>query len=114
MKINTRTGLMGFLLALSTLNTPTATATSQDIGIKHQGLTIETRLSRLTAAIKERESQLQDSAKPGEDRLLAGSFANRFVNTNPWRNGWRDRGGFWNSGFRNGGFRNGGGFLNRY
>ena len=88
---------MGFLLALSTLNTPTATATSQDIGIKHQGQTIEDRLSRLTATIKERENQLQDSAKPGEDQLLTQSFANRFINTNPWRNGWPDRGGFWNS-----------------
>ena len=110
MKINTRTSLVGFLLALSTLNVATATASTQDGGIKQQGQTIEARLNHLTAAIKARETQLQDSAKPGQDQLIAQGFANRrggggfanrrggggFVNVNPWRNGWGDGGGFLN------------------
>ncbi len=148
MKIKT-TSWLSFLVTLSALNihasyaidSSSATATSQSL---------ESRLSRISSTLKLKENQLPNSPlKPdnvaigwGDGRGSRG-FVNTnrggwgngnrgggFVNVNPWRNGWRDYGGFRNyggggggfvnrgGGFRNygggGGFRNrGGGFVNR-
>ncbi len=109
MNIHTRSGLVGFLLALAALNAPSATAATQAEEIQPPIQTIEGRLNRLTDTIRDRETQL-DITTPELDQLIAGGFANRrggggfanarggggFLNSNPWRNGWRDGGGFLN------------------
>lgn len=109
MNISTRTGLVGFLLALAALNAPPATAATQADEIQSPSQTIESRLNRLTDAIRDREIQLNITT-PELEQLIAGGFANRsggggfvnrsggggFINANPWRDGWRDGGGFWN------------------
>lgn len=109
MNINTRAGLVGFLLALAALNGQSAKAATQVDAMQAPKSTIESRLNRLTEMIRNRESQL-DITTPELDQLIAGGFANRrgggsfvnrsggggFINTHPWRNGWRDGGGFWN------------------
>jgi rSAM-associated Gly-rich repeat protein len=111
---------MGFLLALSALSITAATAATEPAP-----QTIEARLSRLTAAVRERAEQVPPSSE--SDRSIAlgwadgrgrrgwvngrvGGWGNGyrggFANVNPWRNGWRD-GGFFNSNpWRNGGFSN--------
>lgn len=105
MNITTRSGLVGFLLALSALSVPTASATSSQPSLPTDAAqTIEGRLSRLSDAIRQRESALpENSAMPAD--LVARSA---------WGNGGGR--GFINGGFRNGGwlngFRNGGGFYN--
>lgn len=119
MNITTRTGLVGFFLALSTLpisggiaapSQPPNSSASPD-----SAQPIESRLTRLTAAIRQRENLLPQEATTSIEILMArgawgngggGGFANR-----------AGRGGFANSsgggGFVNGGgFRNGGGFWN--
>lgn len=121
MNITTRTGLVGFFLALSALQIPGATAaTSQPDAPTDQPHQIETRLARLTAAIRERENNLSKEASLPIEVLIArgawgngggGGFANRaggggfvnggggggFVNARPWVNGgWVNGGGFLN------------------
>jgi rSAM-associated Gly-rich repeat protein len=115
LKITTRTSLVGFLLAISALNVPTATAATEQAGTPVQQ-TIEERLTKLTAAIGERKSQLPDSALSEPEQRLARGWADGngrdwvnggrrgwadghgggWVNANPWRNGWADGGGFYN------------------
>lgn len=116
MNITTRTGLVGFFLALSALQIPGATAaTSQANSTTDSSQLIESRLARLTEAIRQREPLLSQEAVIPADVLIArgawgngggGGFANRtggggFVNGG-------GGGGFLNGG----GFRNGGGFWN--
>ncbi len=120
MKITTTTGLVGFLLALATLNLPPSEATVNP-PTQSAHPTIESRLARLSAAIREQESQLPESTlEQSQNRIIAGGFANRgggggfvnrsggggfvnrgggggFVNANPWRNGWVDGGSFFNN-----------------
>jgi rSAM-associated Gly-rich repeat protein len=134
MNITTKTSLVGFLLALSTLalHEP-ATATTPGKN------TIEGRLTRLTDALRERESQLNDPVELTEEEIARGwangrnrswvngrgvgwgdgrgrnwinsrprwgdGFGGGWLNGNNWRNGWNDRGGFFNN-------RGGGSFLN--
>lgn len=124
MNISNKTGLVGFLLALSAFGlTSTAQAASEEAN------PIEARLSRLSSAVRERVNQLPEgTADPSLQALGWGDGGNRgwgnsraggwvdgrggsFVNSRPWRNGWSDRGGFFNSRPRWG---NGGGFLNRW
>lgn len=123
MNFTTKTSLVGFLLALSTLSLPdAATATPPEKP------TIEGRLTRLTEAVRERESQLNHPSEPIEGQIARGwadgrgrSWVNgrglgwsngnnwrngNWRNGNNWRNGWSDRGGFFNN-------SGGGGFLNR-
>jgi rSAM-associated Gly-rich repeat protein len=111
LNITTRTGLVGFFLALSALQVSGATAaTSQPDSATDSLPTVESRLTRLTASIRQRESQLSQEMSLPIKMLLAGSgwgngagrgFANR---TGP--------GGFVNAGGGGGGFVNGGGFRN--
>jgi rSAM-associated Gly-rich repeat protein len=122
--ISNTTGLVGFLLVLSTLSiSASAEAAATPLN------TIEARLSRLATTVRERAEQLPESTENPD--LLAigwadgrgGAWGNGggggFINSRPWRNGWADGGGFWNSrpAWRNGGsFVNrggGGGFINR-
>ncbi|MEG3437564.1 GrrA/OscA1 family cyclophane-containing rSAM-modified RiPP [Pannus brasiliensis CCIBt3594] len=132
MNFQNRSGLVGFLLVISALSVP---ATAQATG--DRPATVEARLSRLSAAVRERAEQLPESAEDPTLQALgwgdgrggtwvnsrAGGWADgrggAFGNARPWRNGWADGGSFWNSrpGWVNGGsFANrsgGGGFINR-
>ncbi len=128
MKLSTKSSWVGFLLALSTLNIPTANAT-ENIPLQP---TVENRLNRITQTIREKEEQLQNFSDFEPDRIAVGwsdrkggSWVNArgrrgwgdgknrgwvngnrggwkdgkggsFANVNPWRNGWGDRGGFYN------------------
>jgi len=118
--ISNKTGLVGFLLALSAFGlTSTAQAASDPI---------EARLSRLSSAVRERVNQLPSgTADPSLQALGWGDGGGRgwvnsrvggwgdgrggsFVNARPWGNGWSDGGSFFNSRPRWG---NGGSFFNR-
>ena len=135
MNINTKTSLVGFLLALSTLN---SSSTARTINEVDQGLllnastiqpTIEQRLNRLNTAIRAREEQLPESPQSnnrftvarrgwadGRDRewvnAKRGGWADGsnggWTNVNPWRNGWADGGSFYNYNP----WRNGAGWVN--
>jgi len=121
--IRNKTGLVGFLLALSAFGlTSTAQAASDEAN------PIEARLNRLSSAVRERVNKLPEgTADPSLQALGWGDGRGRgwvnsrvggwgdgrggsFVNARPWRNGWSDGGSFFNSRPRWG---NGGGFLNR-
>ncbi|MGH2415642.1 MAG: GrrA/OscA1 family cyclophane-containing rSAM-modified RiPP [Microcystaceae cyanobacterium] len=129
MKITTTTGLVGFLLALSALNPPAATTQVAPSPESTVSSTIEERLTKLTAALRQRENQLQDASDSilfSPDALDVAGFSN-FSNSRSrrrnrdwgnWRDGWRDggRSNRWGDGRRWGdwrdGWRDGGGFLN--
>jgi len=120
MKITTPISLFGFLLALSALNAQAADAAKQSSAIPQAtdtAQTIDSRLSKLSAAIRQRENLVPtgdaDNFTTPAGILLAGVA---------WGNGgggaaFRNAGG--GGAFRNGGggwgngFRNGGGFVNR-
>lgn len=134
MNITTRTGLVGFLLALSALNVPPATAATDSTIPEHSIATIEGRLNRITAAIRERKNQVQGSSEFAMEKLIAIGWADG--HGRDWVNGrgrgWADgdgkdwvnsRVGGWGDG-HGGSFANvnpwrnawadGGGFYNRY
>ena len=128
MNITTKTGLVGFILALSVLNIPKAQANITSHPSESSPTTIEQRLTRLSTAIRQRDNTLGNPTPDWDDsqrtaRWINGSrggWANRryggggFVNR-------RGGGGFVNRGYGGGfanrswpnGWRNGGGFLNR-
>ncbi|MBW4465556.1 MAG: rSAM-associated Gly-rich repeat protein [Pegethrix bostrychoides GSE-TBD4-15B] len=132
----TRIGLVSFLLAFAALKAPaaeahplmpadsalpTTEAVNMDENLKQNSeqsseQTVESRLSKLTKLIREREQQL-DADPLSADELLAkgfldgddrgwrrsrhsgwadGAHGGDFRNSNPWRNGWRDGGSFFN------------------
>ncbi|MBV8884809.1 MAG: rSAM-associated Gly-rich repeat protein [Chroococcidiopsidaceae cyanobacterium CP_BM_RX_35] len=105
-----RISLVGFLLSLSAFNIPPTTPAS---AAESAPQTIEERLSRLTALIREREQQLPETSELGANELtIAKGFADgddrgwrrsrdngwfdgrqhggQFKNSDPWRNGWGD------------------------
>ena len=115
---------ISFLVTLSTLTIPTKTIATDNNSVSSlESSNIENRLTKIAKTLKERESQLMESAdsaeivNPLEEMETAGwvngrrgGFANRpsgggFLN----RRGWRDGGGFLNRRP----WRNGGGFVNR-
>jgi rSAM-associated Gly-rich repeat protein len=119
MKITTPISLFGFLLALSALNAPTADASNQS-SIPPQATdtaqTIDSRLSKLSAAIRQRETLLPtgdaDNFTIPADVLVAGVAWGNGGGGAAFRNGgggaaFRNGGGGWGNGFRNGG-----GFVN--
>lgn len=140
MNINTKTSLVGFLLALATLNSPSTAKTIDEAG---KGISsnapstqpsLEQRLNRLNAAIRAREDQLSESSQSqnsqntfrvargwadGRDRDWvngrrtgwADGHGRDWVNVNPWRNGWTDAGGFYNSNPWSNAWRKGGGWV---
>ncbi|GBF79801.1 GrrA/OscA1 family cyclophane-containing rSAM-modified RiPP [Aphanothece sacrum] len=138
MNITTKVTCVGFLLAISTLTISGANATSFLPQSESISPNIESRLSRLTEAMKQRGIEPLRTSEANEDLMAigwgngngggwgnlrgGGGFANRngggsFINrNNPWRNGgfnnrnWGDGGSFIN---RNG-WPNGGGFVNRW
>jgi rSAM-associated Gly-rich repeat protein len=139
----TRISLVGFLLSFSALNAPAPAAAVKSVPqvAPEQSMpepsadttspaapeipqTIEGRLSRLTALIREREQQLPEASDSPDSKQIARAFLdgdnrgwrrNRrnswldgdhgsFRNSNPWRNGWGDGG--WRNGWRDEGRRN--------
>jgi len=113
--ITTHTGLVGFFLALSALQVSgTVAATNPTEVMPDPPQSIESRLSRLTSTIRQRETLLSPDANSSTAILMAnaawgngggGGFANR-LGPGGFVNG--GGGGFVNGG----GWRNGGGFLN--
>ena len=114
MSINTRSDLFAFLMVLATLQIPAGQASAGSI---------EVRLQRISAALREQQLQGAMEAAAGENLRLAAGFVNGgrggwgnsryggFGNAHPYYGGGV---GFLNGngGFRNGGFGNGGGFRN--
>ncbi len=116
MKKNKTKSIMGFLLTLSALNAPATNAAHQP-NTEPTQVSIEERIANINANIKDREDSLSDSSAIESDPSIVAGWANRsgggswvngrrtgwldghggsFVNRNPWRNGWRDGGSFWN------------------
>ncbi len=137
MNIKTYTGLVGFLLVLSALNLPAVTAATHQSETNHPSPTIEDRLSRLTAEIRQRESQVQDSTQFELDQRIAAwadGSGDRGAVVGPAGRGWADGAGgrSWGNAvvggtatgpggtfanarpWVNGGWVNGGGFYNYY
>lgn len=132
MNIKTQMGWASFLVALSAFSSPVDAAIAplidQTVTPQTQS-SIESRLTRISASLKAKESQLPNNASevPGNGDIAigwvngrgGGSFVNR-RGGGGWGNGWRDGGGFFNSRpWGNGGFLNSpgwrnGGFLNRF
>ncbi|HEY9662988.1 MAG TPA: GrrA/OscA1 family cyclophane-containing rSAM-modified RiPP [Allocoleopsis sp.] len=89
MNITTRTSLMGFLLALSALQISAATAATRSSSQNTAQPTVEARLARLTAAIRDRETQLPDTQ-------AATQFSTDLRVAIGWADG--SRGGQWTDG----------------
>ncbi|MEB3312364.1 MAG: GrrA/OscA1 family cyclophane-containing rSAM-modified RiPP [Snowella sp.] len=131
MNIQTQMSWASFLVALSAFNLPVdaAIAPPASLTAPTHSASIEGRLSRISATLKAKESQLPEATEtqaPTEGPIALGwgnggrgTFVNSrrggwgdryggggFVNVNPWRNGWRDGGSFWNRGWPNGSFWN--------
>ncbi len=106
---------MGFLLAVSALNVSTANATTEQLTSAQTSPTIESRLSRITDAMKQREiEQPEASERKAGDQTTAqwlngrrGGFGNRRGGGGFLNRRWGDGGRFYN-------YRGGGGFLNRW
>jgi len=115
MNIKTSSSLLGLLLALSALNTPTVTAANQSsnsLGTINTNQTIDSRLSKLSATIRQREAVIPENSPLSNDLIAAGAWGNG--NGRAFANGVNR--GFVNGGGGGGafanGFRNGGGFYN--
>ncbi|MGA1623146.1 MAG: GrrA/OscA1 family cyclophane-containing rSAM-modified RiPP [Synechocystis sp.] len=132
---STQLGWTAFLVAIASLTTPPATAVSpspQTPSQNSQPTGIEGRIARIQATLQTTADTLpsDDAVTDSQDLALGwangrggrGSFVNSrrggwgdgrggrgFVNVNPWRNGWRDGGGFYNRRWPDGGS-----FINRW
>ena len=107
MKITTKTGLVGFLLALSALNPPDGAAQVNPPKEVTALPTIEERLAAIAQALKHRENQLQvedgEASASSRKRLRLIADSTRWLNGAQWRDGrnfanwpnnWRDFSGF--------------------
>jgi rSAM-associated Gly-rich repeat protein len=134
MTITSRAGLLGFLVSLAAFTQPagaTASRSAVDAGIPGAPTSIEGRMSRIAAAVRERQGQLGSAAGPLADAgTPVAAFVNGprgaavarpaggFVNGHPYYGGpargfVNGGGGFVNAAYRGGGFVNGGGgFVN--
>jgi rSAM-associated Gly-rich repeat protein len=120
MPITSRTALLGFCLALAAFTVPAAGQAALLPSTPANGVSIEQRLQRISAAIRDQRGASGEADVPTGDQRLAYGFANG------GRGGFANgaRGGFANGhpyygggGFRNGGggfvnATNGGGFVN--
>jgi rSAM-associated Gly-rich repeat protein len=120
MPITSRTALLGFCLALAAFTVPAAGQAALLPSTPANGDSIEQRLQRISAAIRDQRGVSGEADVPTGDQRLAYGFANG------GRGGFANgaRGGFANGhpyygggGFRNGGggfvnATNGGGFVN--
>jgi rSAM-associated Gly-rich repeat protein len=134
-----RSSLFGVLLILASMPLEpaaalsNATASQADPGGAPAAGSIEFRLRRIAAAVREQEGVSPEEASSGrlpKDALSLvwgngrgvgfanGGFRNGGFRNGGFYNGGFRNGGFYNGGFRNGGFGNGGfrngGFYNRW
>ena len=106
MQITTRVSFVGFLLAVSALNVSTANATTQQPRSAQTSPTIESRLSRITDAMKEREIEQPEASERQAGEQTTAQWLNAPVGGGFLNRRWGDGGRFYNH-------RGGGGFLNR-
>ena len=119
MPITSRTALLGFCLALAAFTVPAAAQAALLPSTPANGDSIEQRLQRISAAIRDQRVVSGEADVPTGDQRLAAGFANggRGGFANGGRGGFANggRGGFVNGHpyYGGGGFRNGcGGFVN--
>jgi len=114
MKLITQSRLFGILLVAASLPMDpgvalAASAASAALEPAAPPGSVEARLQRIAAAVREGQEQREADQQPG----LVGDDAISYVVVGPggigWNNGGWGNGGFANGGFYNGGFRNGGG-----
>jgi rSAM-associated Gly-rich repeat protein len=111
MKMTTKAGLVGFLLALSGLDVPPAEAAADRSAQAPADLSVDSRLSRIAEAIKQRESRIQTADNSGDGPItIAATFLNSAPSFRNHVSGWRNNFSYWaNTGsFRNSGVH----FLN--
>jgi len=103
MKITSTAGLVGFLLALSSVNIPKANAkTDRSNKMDKTELSVESRLTQISKSIKQQESQVIIPSEV-EPIYLAAAFLNKSPsfrnNVHGWINnvhGWGNKGSFVN------------------
>jgi rSAM-associated Gly-rich repeat protein len=130
-------GWTAFLVAIASVASSSAEAAVVDNDVSSQSGTIESRIARIHSTISNKVDS--DSTNPlgsispspeippqvaigwgngrgggtfvnlGRGGWGNGSGGGGWGNVNPWRNGWGDRGGFYNRRWPNGG-----GFINRW
>ena len=128
---STQIGWTTFLVAIASLTGSPASALTNQTQPHNQPAGIEGRIARIQSTLKTTAENIPPDAtsKPekialgwGNGRGGGGTFVNSrrggwgdgrggagFVNVNPWRNGWRDGGGFYNRRWPDGGS-----FVNRW
>jgi rSAM-associated Gly-rich repeat protein len=127
----TQLGWTAFIVAIASVTSTTAQAVTIENHSSSPNSTIESRIARIQSTLKNSNADLVDGQLPEMPIKTAigwgngrggGTFVNLgrggwgnggggggFGNINPWRNGWGDRGGFYNRRWPNGG-----GFINRW
>ncbi len=85
MNIKTKTSLVGFLLALANLNTPSTAKTIGEISQTTTKPSLEQRLKNLNVAIRKREGLLTESSQNQNNFTI--------FRAKSWRNSWGDGGG---------------------
>ena len=117
MDITTKTSLVGLLLTLSALNMPVASASTTPLTEP----TIEARLTRLSAALRERADQLPDALTPEQKVAIGWADGGGRDWANGRGRGWADgsgcdwantRGGGWADGHGGGWVNHGGSWVN--
>jgi rSAM-associated Gly-rich repeat protein len=132
---STQLGWTAFLVAIASLTTSSASAVTSAVNSEGPEVTekasIEARIARIQSTVKTTADTLPQDRFPKTTQELAigwgnarggGGFVNSrrggwgdgrgggsFGNINPWRNGWRDGGGFFNRRWPDGGS-----FINRW
>jgi rSAM-associated Gly-rich repeat protein len=137
MSLSSRSGLLGFLLALPAMGLPASNAAlnpSPDPAVPLEATTeieraappltsVEERLQRLAAVIRSQEKELAPGERPADNSLTAAAWGNgngrrAFVNGHPYYGrpgfingggGWRNGGAAWRNGGGGSAWRNGGG-----
>jgi rSAM-associated Gly-rich repeat protein len=108
MALFNRSHLFGLLLLVSLPLDGAAALALASVQDAPASRSIEERLSRIAAAVQEREASL--GVAEGATAVADDALSYVFVNGSGlgWGNGGFNNGGFYNGGFDNGGFTNGG------
>ena len=108
MALFNRSHLFGLLLLVSLPLDGAAALALASVQDAPASRSIEERLSRIAAAVQEREASL--GVAEGATAVADDALSYVFVNGSGlgWGNGGFNNGGFYNGGFNNGGFTNGG------
>ena len=129
---STQIGWTAFIVAIASLTSTSAPAIIPENQAQNSQPTgLEGRIARIQSSLQTTAEQLPTDSATTDPQKLAlgwgngrggGTFVNSrrggwgdgrgggsFVNVNPWRNGWRDGGGFYNRRWPDGGS-----FINRW